>query len=613
MNRSEFLNSLQGKLPPTLGLLNTAEDIDKYARDILNAFVESIDISTPWSRPSYFSRTWWNEDYCTARKHAKKAQRQLQASRKTNNGSADMLVQSEFKMMRAKKNQLGRGLRSQLAKQTSQRAAESENQLQKVARGIEREKSTIGNRASILAQFGFSRREAAEAMEKQFYPRPCQIDLSDIEPNSDLGPSMLSKNLYENEVERSIDRCKTGINPGHGETPFEIIQCAKPVILGCLLHLFQASIEHGHCPAPFLEFQTYLARKSNHGNGSSLDAYRPIPLRKPLGKILESIVAGRISWIARDKNVAHPNYYRPRSQNSLGSAQHDLLSYLGSAQKNNLKASMLLIDATQPFLHISHARLINILRKERFPLSLINWIKTFLSGGRTSFLIDGRAEPLPAVQLESCLSGFGIPSGSSVSEALYHVYLSSLLGVTNRASSWSFIYEQTLAILSRSDSLEENRSTLSERYYEIEHWTRTCGRVFDLSTSRLIHFDTNTKLTSMPIAVDDRLIQPKKSVEFLGLTLNSRLALTAHVQSVERNMIKHLGPLNTIAREFNCRDRKYLDDTIEKVKSFSAIGPPSDWPITKSGGQSRQEKRITSSVERVRGRFDLVNHSHKNA
>jgi hypothetical protein len=85
-----------------------------------------------------------------------------------------------------------------------------------------------------------------------------------------------------------------------------------------LAKLFSKCLEAGVCPAHFRKSITVVLRKERKENYQVVSAYRPIALLNTIGKLLEAILARRLSEEHTPARI--PNGSEERQVNSDGTA-----------------------------------------------------------------------------------------------------------------------------------------------------------------------------------------------------------------------------------------------------------------------------------------------------
>ena len=182
---------------------------------------------------------------------------------------------------------------------------------------------------------------------------------------------------------------------------------------------------------------------------SDPSAYRPIALLKTMGKVLESVIAKRISKLAETHSLLPDSQYGARPGMSTEAALLNLVEQVHAIWKRDRSyvATALSLDVSKAFDRVSHPRLLHNLRKRRIPAVIRNWIDSFLSDRRTAIRLGGFTSSEEAIQV-------GIPQGSPISPILYLFYNADLVKEcvkpTLNTSTTAFLDDTTNLTYSRS-------------------------------------------------------------------------------------------------------------------------------------------------------------------
>jgi hypothetical protein len=91
--------------------------------------------------------------------------------------------------------------------------------------------------------------------------------------------------------------------PGPDSIPNRLLRECKDVLAEPLAKLFQDCLQRSYHPKPFRHSRTVVLRKPQKPTYDVAKAYRPIALLNTLGKVLEKIVARRVSALAEEHNL----------------------------------------------------------------------------------------------------------------------------------------------------------------------------------------------------------------------------------------------------------------------------------------------------------------------
>ncbi|KAJ5593506.1 hypothetical protein N7537_010410 [Penicillium hordei] len=154
--------------------------------------------------------------------------------------------------------------------------------------------------------------QADELLSKFFPPLPDNIDDEGIKPQREP-VGMLAITL---EVERQLLVAKSWKAPGEDSLPAIGWKMTWPTVKYRVLELFQASLAEGSLLRQWRHAKIIPLKKLNKENYTIAKAWRPISLLATLGKILESVVAERISHAVETHGLLSTSHFGARKQRS---------------------------------------------------------------------------------------------------------------------------------------------------------------------------------------------------------------------------------------------------------------------------------------------------------
>lgn len=217
-----------------------------------------------------------------------------------------------------------------------------------------------------------------------------------------------------------------------------------------------------------------VLRKPGKDDYSNLKNYRPIALLSTIGKALESVIAGRISYLVEEFGLLLQNYIGGRRGRSCNHALHLLLERTHAAWRaGDIIATLLTLDVSGAYNNVVHRRLIYNLRKQRIPREIVNWITSFLADRKTAILL---AEGLGKVYSMAT----GISQGSPLSPILYLFYNADMIEglITTNKKALVVGYMDDVCILTWSKTVRENYALLHRIHARAEAWEATHASKF---------------------------------------------------------------------------------------------------------------------------------------
>ena len=384
----------------------------------------------------------------------------------------------------------------------------------------------------------------ADILLQSFFPPPVQADLDDL-ATAEYPPPICLGSITREEIRRVIQAVPAKKAPGCDGIPNAVLKLIQKEIAPVLYYLFNSSLNLGYYPAKLKESITVVLRKPEKKDYSDPKAYRPIALLNTLGKLLESILANRISAIAERYDLLPNTHMGGRRLRSTDHAIHYLLERTSEAWRQGKVASLLLLDVTGAFDKVSHPRLIADLRRKRLDDKIIKWIASFLTNRSTELVIPGYRTDKRAIDI-------GIPQGSPLSPILFLFYNAEILEICqqesqNRISATGFIDD--IALLAVGDSTEETCKKLEDVHEKAcMTWAKKHGAQFAPKKYHLLHL-TRRKCYDLQhkLALSGQEISPEQSVKYLGVLLDSKLRWSKHIEYTRTKATKSVGAMARLA------------------------------------------------------------------
>lgn len=184
--------------------------------------------------------------------------------------------------------------------------------------------------------------EQAEELLTKFFPSlPDRIDNEGTRPQR--APVEMSAIAME-EVERQLLATKSWKAPGEDGLPAMVWKMSWPVVKHSVLELFWTSLEEGVLPSPWRHAKIIPLRKPNKENYTITKAWRPISLLATLDKILESVVAERISHAVETYGLLPSSHFGARKQRSAEQALLLLQEQIYAAWGGRRVLSLISVD-----------------------------------------------------------------------------------------------------------------------------------------------------------------------------------------------------------------------------------------------------------------------------
>jgi hypothetical protein len=271
--------------------------------------------------------------------------------------------------------------------------------------------------------------------------------------------------------------------------------------------LISKCLRAGYHPRLWRKVVAVALKKPNKPDYSNplARAYRLITLLECLGKVLERIIAKRLTFIAGKYDLVPPNQFGGRSNSSTNDAILTFINDIQAAWSHGKVTTALTFDIKGYFDFVNHNRLLHELRRKRIPVKYVFWVASFLSQREAAICVDGfRGEMKPVKN--------GIPQGSPVSPILAAFYMAELIELfkhdnaanpnsitpSSPTETTMIMYVDDGKLYVSSKSLETNTIIIKLAYEGVEKWLASAGLSADVSKREVMHYSRHLKYDCSP-------------------------------------------------------------------------------------------------------------------
>ncbi|KJZ69202.1 hypothetical protein HIM_11402 [Hirsutella minnesotensis 3608] len=297
-------------------------------------------------------------------------------------------------------------------------------------------KSTTGDRVPPLRKGDGSTTEdkadqADELLTAFFPPLPAEIEHEGVRPQRKAVPMPV---LTLGEIEEKVMTAKPWKAPGEDELPTAVWRQLWPVAKDRIFALFEASLRDGVVPRQWRIAKIVPLKKPNKDDYTVAKAWRPISLLSTLGKILEAVVAERISYAVETYGLLPANHFGARKRRSAEQALLLLQEQVYKAWRNHKVLSLISFDVKGAYNGVCKDRLLERMKARGIPAELVRWVDAFCSGRKASLVVNGYTSE----QRE--LPQAGLPQGSPLSPILFLFFNADLVQRRVKAESGSIAF-----------------------------------------------------------------------------------------------------------------------------------------------------------------------------
>lgn len=549
----DWINALESELERAQEVLNRLmthdrlhpETLDEAAIAITRAMQAATSSTGKRYRPCARSKPWWDDELRDAAR-ALAALRLEQARERQEQQTHDQRLADRIIKARNTFHRMCKKKKKQHAVETLESAKDQDIwSFQNWSRGTRNYPTPPIDRGAHIPP-AVTHEEKCEALRTELYQPPPALPTPYIpDTETPIEDELPFENITEEEVYEAIHKTSTNTAPGYSQITYQCLQWAWRSQQGrkLLTSLMQKCLETGYHPKTWRKAVAVALRKPNKQDYGNPRSYRLITLLECMGKVLERIVARRLTYLASRYDLVPPNQFGGRASSSTSDALLTFISDIQSAWNHGYATSALTFDIKGYFDFVNHNRLLCELRRKKVPLPYIKWAASFLSDREAAVCIDGKVGKMERVEN-------GIPQGSPISPILAAFYTAELLELFKNSPENTPITHHPMLptqvqlvmyvddgnLYVSSPALDTNVRLLEHAYQRVDKWLKSAGLSADLVKRELIHYckpRTRTFSTSPSIYLCDnpeKALAPASMVKWLGVHFDRHLRFEQHVR-----------------------------------------------------------------------------------
>jgi hypothetical protein len=385
------------------------------------------------------------------------------------------------------------------------------------------------------------------------------------------------------EIESCLMKTKPWKAAGEDGLPAGVWRQVWPAVKESVRNLFQTSLDTGTLLQQWRTAKIIPLKKPNKDDYTQSKAWRPISLLSTLGKLLEAVVAERISFAVETYGLLPANHFGARKQRSAEQALLLLQERIYTAWRGKKVLSLVSFDVKGAYNGVYKDRLLQRLAARGIPPDLVKWINAFCSGRAATIVVNGQAAEVS--QLEQA----GLPQGSPLSPILFLFFNADLVQqrVDQNGGAVTFVDEYTAWVVGKTAA--ENQDRLQAIVQQATEWESRSGASFEGDKTSFIHFTRNSRLLAdEPVAVKGQEVRPAPSVKILGLVMDSRLRYQEHTARAATRGLQAAMALKRLRGLSPSVTRKLFNATVAPVVDYASPV----WMHARNAGADRVLKRV---------------------
>ncbi|GAA6025712.1 hypothetical protein JCM10207_008979 [Rhodosporidiobolus poonsookiae] len=383
-------------------------------------------------------------------------------------------------------------------------------------------------RTSLALERVFSqarRRVTRIGARQQSSLSPLAVPFVPATPSPPPPPELDWPDLQEDELASALSATRPLAAAGPDDIPNLVLQSLWPALRLRLVPLFAACLRLGYTPAAWRDATGVVLPKPNKPDYSNPKAYRMIVFARSLAKLLELVVARRLSYLADAHGLLPVSHIGGRRGRSAEDAVACFVDAIKRQWRHGNVVVGMALDVAQAFPSVRVERLVRNLREKGLPEEVGRFVESFMTDRSCRLRIDGE-------EGEETAWGSGLPQGSPLSPILFLFYNAGALDACASASSTGCGWINDLNVLAWGRTVEDAVSVLQARLPALEKWSETHQSDFSPAKTRLTLFQPRQRRrpASLPtVTLAGIALEWSPTLTMLGAVLDGELSFKAHI------------------------------------------------------------------------------------
>ena len=272
------------------------------------------------------------------------------------------------------------------------------------------------------------------------------------------------------------------------------------------------------------------------GDRSEIKNYRPISLLPSMSKILERLVYKRLYYFLLNNNILIPNQFVFRKGHSTDLAIIQLCEKIIESFINREHIIGVFMDLSKAFDTIDHTILLYKLKQYGVRGTTLLWFEDYLSNRQQFVSFQSNHSKKSFVKC-------GVPQGSILGPLLFLVYVNDII---NSAPLLSYtLFADDTNLFCTNKNLDCLVATLNNELVKVSQWFKSNKLSLNIEKkNNFMYFRNNhTNNAQCNSNIDGIPITERKSTTFLGITLESTLSWSEHIQNIHSSISRNIGIL----------------------------------------------------------------------
>jgi len=338
-------------------------------------------------------------------------------------------------------------------------------------------------------------------------------------------------------------------------------------VLSCitlpLFYIFTKSLESGIVPSQLKIARVVPIFKS--GDPTLPTNYRPISLLPNFSKILEKIVANRLTFHMESNNLFSKTQFGFRKAHSTVHPLIQFLNHLSKANNKKLYTIAIFCDLQKAFDTVDHQILLRKLSNLGVTNVSLKWFENYLSNRKQFVTLNNHNSSLLDILI-------GVPQGSILGPLLFLIYINDLSQCTDLDD---FLFADDTTLLKSHENLVTLANLVNFEFQKVVLFFRSHKLALHPEKTKFMIFSSHRNILEPQIFTNfndpgsDNNLNPilpmqclnssdQPFIKFLGVYLDPQLNFKKHISILNSKLSKSLYFLRKTKKFLNQRSLKFI-------------------------------------------------------
>lgn len=530
-----------------------SDSAERAVEEVMERVRKACDVAMPRRKNGTFNAPvyWWNASIADLRQRTIRARRLAQRAR----GKAEHpVLEGKYREARAK-------LTHAIKRSKKQAWLELVNQVEQDPWG--KPYRVVMSRLKGNNRQQPSCPEQLKEIVATLFPRRERLNDEPMEEGSENVPSVTEVELF-----RACNRMGNKKSPGLDGIPNVALKAAVRTNPRMFQEAYTMCLKEGTFPKRWKWQKLVLLPKENKPPDDP-SSYRPLCMLDTAGKILESIIHGRLEvLVERCMSDRQYGFRKGRSTQDAINRVIDRvrIAIAGKRWKGGAKKYCLAValDIKNAFNSARWDKICAAMDQMGIPKYLKNMVRSYFKDRRLLYETNSGQQVYQ-------ITG-GVPQGSVLGPILWNIMYDDLLKLELPIGAELIAFADDALLIVVGKHLEEIQRIAEQSCDRIQEWMSSAGLTLAAQKTEAVLFSSRKKAETVNFAVGSHMITSQPYVKYLGVVLDARLNFSHHVEHVAKKAAKVATTLSWLMpntggpREGK---RKLLISVVSSVQSYA--------------------------------------------